>query len=82
MPFDWWKPTIPEAYRHTFARKHDHMLLEDVRRRAQILRSLGYPRAYARARVHANVRWEFDPRPAPAVVKKFDEIVDDVYRAK
>ena len=57
------------------------MWREDVRRRAQILKSLGYDRDYAKGRMRANVQWEFAPHAPPAFAKGFDAVIDEVYRS-
>jgi hypothetical protein len=77
--FPWWEPAVPEEYRRTFSEKFERMILEDARRRAQILRALGYERAYARMRVRGNVLWEFEKHKLPAVAKRVEEVVDEVY---
>jgi hypothetical protein len=79
MPFPWYRSEVPEDYRRTFAVKFERMLVEDARRRAQILKSLGYDRSYARLRVRGNLRWEFELHELPDFAKKIEDVVDAVY---
>ena len=79
MPFPWYCSEVPEEYRRTFGAKFERMLIEDARRRAQILKSLGYDRSYAKLRVRGNLRWEFELHRLPDFAKRVEDAVDAVY---
>ncbi len=79
MSFPWWDPRVPEAVTRTFASKFEEMLVGGARRQAEILKSLGHDRAYARMRVRGNLRWEFELHNLPAAAKRAEDAVDAVY---
>lgn len=79
MSFPWYEVHVPEEYRATFAEKYERMILEDARRRAQILHSLGYDRGHAKLRVRGNLRWEYELHELPTVAKSLDGVVDRIY---
>lgn len=79
MPFPWYESAVPPEVRGTFRAKRERMYVEEAKRRAQILRSLGYDRAYARARVRGNLLWDFELHGPVTWLNRVDEAVDQVY---
>jgi hypothetical protein len=79
MPFSFYDSQVPEEYRRTFPAKLERMIVEEARRRAQILKSLGYDRSYAKMRVRGNLHWEFELGRLPAAAKAAEQVVDEVY---
>jgi len=74
--FDWMTPATP-AGRNRSAR--EEMYLAELRERAALLRRLNYDKAEARARLRANVAWDFELHSQPGFLSKIDGIVEDVY---
>ena len=75
MPFDWMNPKrVPPRGRAAMYRR-------ELEERAALLYRLGYGKARARARIGANVAWDFEvgARDAPSP-RDIDAVVDAVYR--
>lgn len=79
MSFPWWESKIPEDYLATFPHKLETMLVEETKRRAQILYSLGFALPEAVARVRAYLRWDYEGSGTPAAVAKLEGVVAEVY---
>ena len=74
--FDWMTPARP-ASRNGGAR--EEMYLSELRERAALLKRLNYDKAEARARLRANVHWDFELHSQPGFLSKIDTIIEDVY---
>jgi hypothetical protein len=74
--FDWMTPA-PPASRNRGAR--EEMYLSELRERAALLKRLNYDKAEARARLRANVHWDFELHSQPGFLSKIDSIIEDVY---
>ena len=60
--------------------KRHRMYTRELEDRAELLFRLGYPLERARARLRANVDWDFDLHGRPRHAGEIDRIVDVVYR--
>ena len=74
--FEWMTPA-PPASRNRGAR--EEMYLAELRERAALLRRLNYDKAEARARLRANVHWDFELHSQPGFLSKIDAIIEDIY---
>jgi hypothetical protein len=74
--FDWM--TTPKA-RHNNQRR-DEMYRRELEDRASLLYRLGYPARRTKARLAANVAWDFELHGRPRHAAEVDKIVDAVYR--
>ena len=77
--FDWLVPTRP-ARDPARAARREAMYVAELRDRAALLKRLLYDREAARARLRANVAWDFELHARPAFMNRIDAIVDEVYR--
>src|SRR2546421_12717698 len=77
-PFEWWQTRRPPPAASAKAR--EAMYLAELRERAALLRRLNYSREEARARLRANLAWDFELSGTPGFAGKIDGIVDEVYR--
>jgi len=74
-PFEWLRsPTAPPD-----RKRRETMYLNELRERAVLLKRLNYSHKETRARLHANVAWDFELSGTPGFAGKIDGIVDDVY---
>lgn len=78
-PFDWMesrrnpeRPKIEQARRETMYRT-------ELEERAGLLHRLGHGRDRTRARLLANLDWDFAPGPSPIGAAGVDAILDRVY---
>jgi hypothetical protein len=55
------------------------MYLRELEERAQMLMRLQHDKAYIKARLTANVRWDFEMHPKPPHLALVDKLVDDVF---
>ena len=60
--------------------RRNEMYRRELEDRAGLLFRLGYPAARAKARIRAQVTWDFDLHGAPKHASEIDKIVDAVYR--
>jgi hypothetical protein len=74
--FDW---LIPSPRRNVTQRR-DEMYRRELEERAALLFRLGYPVQRTKARLHANVAWDFELHGRPRHAAEIDKIVDAVYR--
>ena len=65
MPFDWMEPKRNPDHTRTLAAKREAMYRAELVDRAALLHRLGHARASARARLLANVGWDFEQAPNP-----------------
>jgi hypothetical protein len=78
-PFDWMVPKRnPAVARAQTARRAD-MYRAELEDRAALLSRLGYAKDTARARLRANLRWDFEGREAPLSVADVDTIVERAF---
>ncbi len=56
-----------------------NMYLRELAERAALLLRLQHDRAYVKARLHANVAWDFEVSGRPAFAGQIDKLVDDVF---
>lgn len=78
MSFSWWATPIPAEYRATFPAKFEAMILDEAKRRAEMLCHLGYPEAEVRLRVRAHLRWDYELHGLPAAAKQVDAVIGEV----
>jgi hypothetical protein len=74
--FDW-MITPPRKHNN---HKRDDMYKRELEERAALLFRLGYAAKRAKARLHANVAWDFELHGRPRHAADVDKIVDAVYR--
>jgi hypothetical protein len=60
--------------------KSEAMYREELEQRAALFFRLGYPAKTAKARLRANVAWDFEMHGKARHEKDIDKIVDAVYR--
>jgi hypothetical protein len=78
-PFDWMEPKRnPEAARLQKARR-EAMYRAELEERAALLARLGRGRTEARARLLANVAWDFERGGSPITTAHIDAIVERVF---
>jgi len=74
-PFEWLHS--PPALHDR--KRREAMYLNELRERAVLLKRLNYSPKETRARLHANVAWDFELCGNPGFAGKIDGIVDEVY---
>jgi hypothetical protein len=78
-PFDWMvakrNPDVARAQKA----KRDSMYRTELEERAALLQRLGHGKDATRARLQANLRWDFEGREAPVRAADVDAILDRVY---
>jgi hypothetical protein len=60
--------------------RRDAMYRRELEERAALLYRLGYSQRRCKARLHANVSWDFELHSRPRHAAEIDRIVDAVYR--
>jgi hypothetical protein len=76
--FDWWQvQPVARTRRARSSRPNPYMT--ELRERAGLLFRLRYSRAAAKARLRANVAWDFELHTTPGFAGQIDGIVDEVY---
>jgi hypothetical protein len=79
MPFDWMQPKRNPAYVKTLLEKRQAMYRAELAERAALLHRLGHARASVRARLAANIGWDFDGTgPNPMGDGTVDAVVDAI----
>jgi hypothetical protein len=79
QPFDWMEAKRnPEAARGQKARR-EAMYRTELEDRAALLQRLGHSKDSARARLQANVAWDFEGSASPIGGTQIDAIVDRVF---
>jgi hypothetical protein len=73
--FEWMETPRPKKRAKATSGTRD----DEVRRRATIFASLGYPQAQAEARLRANWLWEHERIGKPAVLKRLAALVAEAY---
>ncbi len=76
MPFDWLHP------KRVAPRGRSAMYRRELEERAALLYRLGFPKRQARARLAANVAWDFEVGGGGSAppVKEIDAVVDAIYQ--
>jgi hypothetical protein len=78
-PFDWMEPRRnPEAVRQQKGRR-EAMYRTELEDRAALLARLGRGRAEARARLQANIAWDFERGGSPITAAQIDAIVERAF---
>lgn len=78
-PFDWMVPKRNPAVARAQTARRDAMYRAELEDRAALLSRLGYAKDTARARLRANLRWDFEGREAPLSVADVDTIVERAF---
>jgi hypothetical protein len=60
MPFDWMEPKRNPAHVKTLQAKREAMYRSELADRAALLHRLGHSRARVKARLAANIGWDFE----------------------
>jgi hypothetical protein len=78
-PFDWMvSKRNPEVARAQKARR-EAMYRTELEDRAALLFRLGHAKDGARARLQANLRWDFEGAEGPITAAQVDAIIDRVF---
>jgi hypothetical protein len=79
VPFDWMETKRnPDAVKTQKARR-EAMYRTELEERAGLLHRLGHSKESARARLHANVGWDFERGDSPVGPAQVDGIVEKVF---
>jgi hypothetical protein len=81
MPFDWMEPKRNPAYAKTLPEKREAMYRGELAERAALLHRLGHGKGAVRARLAANIKWDFEEGPSPIAGSELDAIVDRAFGA-
>jgi hypothetical protein len=80
-PFDWLEAKRnPDVARAQKARR-EAMIRQELEERAALLHRLGHAKDVVRARLTANLRWDFEGVEAPLEASDVDAIIDRVFGA-
>jgi hypothetical protein len=79
MPFDWMQPHRPAARAKVDAERRASMYRAEIEERAALLGRLGHTRDGVRARLAANLTWDFSPAKSPLSDAELDAILDRVF---
>jgi hypothetical protein len=77
--FDWLTPRRNADYDKTQKARREAMYRLELEERAALLHRLGHSRERARARLAANLDWDFSPGASPLSPAALDAIVDRVF---
>ena len=77
MPFTWYHVRSNDLTNAPAVAKEAYE--REMSERAALLQRLGYAIEEAKARVRANVRWDFELHDQPGHLERVDEIVERVY---
>jgi hypothetical protein len=78
-PFDWMQPHRAPARAQVDAARRAGMYRAEIEERAALLSRLGHTRASVRARLAANLDWDFPPPRRPLSDADLDAILDRVF---
>jgi hypothetical protein len=78
-PFDWMVAKRNPAIARAQDEKRAHMYRAELEERAALLHRLGHGREETRARLLANLRWDFEGREAPLKSTDIDAIIDRTF---
>jgi hypothetical protein len=62
--------------------KRDHVYRQELEDRAALLCRLGFSSKKAKARLRANLHWDFELHAKPKLDHEIDKIVDAVYKRR
>lgn len=79
VPFEWMQPHRPAARAKIDADRRANMYRAEIEERAALLGRLGHPRDSVRARLAANLEWDFPPARRPLTDADLDGILDRVF---
>jgi len=79
MPFDWMEPHRPAARARVDAERRASMYRAEIEERAALLGRLGHTRDTVRARLAANLTWDFSAAKRPLTDADLDAILDRVF---
>ena len=79
MPFDWMQPHRPAGRAKVDADRRASMYRAEIEERAALLGRLGHARDSVRARLAANLSWDFAPGRSPLSDADLDGILDRVF---
>jgi hypothetical protein len=78
-PFDWMQPRRNPGAGKTESARREAMYRTELEERAALLHRLGHSRETARARLAANLAWDFPPGSSPLNAAAVEAIVDRVF---
>jgi len=78
-PFDWMVAKRNPDVARTQKARREAMYRTELEERAALLQRLGHGKGVARARLEANLRWDFEGREAPIKAADLDAILERVY---
>lgn len=78
-PFEWLTPHRNADYERAQKGRREAMYRLELEERAALLHRLGHTKERARARLAANLGWDFSPGPSPLTPEALDAIVDRVF---
>lgn len=81
MPFDWMQPKRNASYSKTLPAKREAMYRGELVERAALLHRLGHGKAAVRARLAANIGWDFEGAPNAIAGGELDAIVEREFGA-
>jgi hypothetical protein len=79
QPFDWMEPRRNPEHVKTEKARREAMYRTELEERAALLHRLGHSRDAARARLAANLEWDFPGGSGPVAAGALDGIIDRVY---
>lgn len=80
MSFPWLEVKRPATSTPKAAATREEMYRHEIEDRAALLFRLGFTKERAKARLRANVGWDFELHGRPRHAADIDRIVDAVYR--
>jgi len=78
-PFDWMEPRRNPEVAKTERARREAMYRTELEERAALLQRLGHAKAEVRARLAANVGWDFPAGQSPVPATALDSIVDRLF---
>jgi hypothetical protein len=78
-PFDWMEPRRPAGQANKDKARREAMYRTELEERAALLHRLGHGKQQTRARLLANLSWDFPPETSPLAPAALDAIVDRVF---
>jgi hypothetical protein len=78
-PFDWMEPRRNPEVAKTERARREAMYRTELEERAALLHRLGHGKAQVRARLGANVGWDFPSGQSPVTTTTLDSIVDRLF---
>jgi hypothetical protein len=81
-PFDWMQPRKNADRAKIEKTRREAMYRAELEERAALLQRLGYGRDRTRARLAANLAWDFQDTKSPLDATVLDAIVDKIFNGK